>query len=85
MNSTTWESESHQEVYRSMKHQLGLDLEDDSKLGVIINTCMNPWFKSQKTYRRMSFIIRNELYNAYGAVSTIQSQSKTKSEIKHVT
>ena len=55
-----------------MKQQLGLEEVDDSKLGVIINTCMNPWYKSQKTYRRMSFIIRNELYNAYGAVSTLK-------------
>ena len=55
-----------------MKQQLGLNEEDSSKLGVIINTCMNPWYKSQKTYRRMSFIIRNELYNAYGAVSTLK-------------
>ena len=30
---------------------------------------MTPWLKAQKTFLRMSVIIRNELYNAYGAVS----------------
>ena len=84
LNSTTWEKESHQEVYREMKvkkavisksqhncikDKLGLDETDDSQLGVIINTCMTPWLKAQKTFLRISVIIRNELYNAYGAVS----------------
>ena len=69
LNSTTWEKESHGKVYNAMKEKLGLDGEDESKLGVIINTCMTPWLRAQKTFLRMSCIIRNELYNAYGAVS----------------
>ena len=69
LNSTTWEQESHQEVYRSMKDKLGLDQEDESKLGVIINTCMSPWLKAHKTFLRTAIIVRNELYNAYGAMT----------------
>lgn len=30
---------------------------------------MNPWLSSQKTFNRISIIVRNELYNAYGAVT----------------
>ena len=86
LNSTTWEKESHTEVYKAMKvslihspptslenhgiqESLGLDPEEEGKLGVIINTCMTPWLRAQKTFQRMSVIIRNELYNAQGAVS----------------
>ena len=68
LNSSCWEAESHQEVYRAVKKQMGLCEEDESKLGVILNTCMSPWIRSQKTFQRISTIIRNELYNAYGAV-----------------
>ena len=46
-----------------------MDPDDEGKLGVVINTCMTPWLRAQKTFQRMSDIIRNELYNAYGAVS----------------
>ena len=69
LNSSAWELESHQEVYRAVKEQMGLNREDESKLGVILNTCMSPWIRSQKTFHRIGTIIRNELYNAYGAVS----------------
>ena len=55
----------------NVKEALGLDPDDDGKLGVIINTCMTPWLRAQKTFQRISVIIRNELYNAYGAVSLI--------------
>ena len=30
---------------------------------------MSPWLRSQKTFSRLGFIIRNELYNAYGAIN----------------
>jgi len=69
LNSTTWEEESHSEVYKAMKDSLGLDPDEDGKLGVVINTCMTPWLRAQKTFQRMSVIIRNELYNAYGAMT----------------
>ena len=74
LNSTNWEKESHTEVYKSMKRQLGLAEEDEGLLGVIINTCMTPWLRAQKTFQRMSVIIRNELYNAYGAVSWTENK-----------
>ena len=69
LNSSAWEMESHQGVYKAVKEQMGLNSEDQSKLGVILNTCMSPWIRSQKTFHRIGTIIRNELYNAYGAVS----------------
>ena len=50
------------------KEKLGLDAEDEGEIGVIINTSMSPWLRAQKTFKRIGFIIRNELYNAYGAV-----------------
>ena len=68
LNSSAWELESHEGVYRNVKDQMGLSQEDTSELGVILNTCMSPWIRSQKTFQRISIIIRNELYNAYGAV-----------------
>ena len=73
LNSSAWELESHKGVYRAVKEQMGLSEHDDSKLGVILNTCMSPWIRSQKTFQRISTIIRNELYNAYGAVRMIIS------------
>jgi hypothetical protein len=30
---------------------------------------MSPWLRAQKTFKRIGIIIRNELYNAHGAVS----------------
>jgi len=72
LNSTTWEKESHSEVYKAMKESLGLASNEEGKLGVIINTCMTPWLRAQKTFQRISTIIRNELYNAYGAVRCIE-------------
>ena len=69
LNSSAWELESHEGVYRNVKDQMGLSQEDTSELGVILNTCMSPWIRSQKTFQRISCIIRNELYNAYGAVN----------------
>jgi hypothetical protein len=30
---------------------------------------MSPWLRAQKTFKRIGTIIRNELYNAHGAVS----------------
>jgi len=71
LNSTTWEKESHTEVYKAMKESLGLDPEEEGKLGVIINTCMTPWLRAQKTFQRMAVIIRNELYNAHGAMTDV--------------
>ena len=68
LNSSAWELESHEGVYRAVKEQMGLSQEDQTELGVILNTCMSPWIRSQKTFQRISIIIRNELYNAYGAV-----------------
>merc|ERR1719334_1757961 len=76
LNSTTWERESHSEVYKAMKESLGISNDDEGKLGVIINTCMTPWLRAQKTFQRMSIIIRNELYNAYGAMTDIPEQLK---------
>ena len=54
-----------------MKQKLGLKEGDveQKKIKMIINTCMNPWLSSQKTFNRISIIVRNELYNAYGAVT----------------
>ena len=46
-----------------------MDAEDEGEIGVIINTGMSPWLRAQKTFKKIEFIIRNELYNAYGAVS----------------
>merc|ERR1719397_2488603 len=69
LNSSAWELDSHQGVYRAVKEQMGLSGEDESKLGVILNTCMSPWIRSQKTFQRISTIIRNELYNAYGSMT----------------
>ena len=68
LNSSAWQLESHKEVYTKVKKKMGLSSEDPSDLGVILNTCMSPWIRSQKTFQRVSIIIRNELYNAYGAV-----------------
>ena len=51
------------------KEKHGLDAEDEGEIGVIINTSMSPWLRAQKTFKKIGFIIRNELYNAYGAVS----------------
>ena len=68
LNNSAWELESHEGVYKAVKDKMGLSQEDNSELGVILNTCMSPWIRSQKTFQRISIIIRNELYNAYGAV-----------------
>ena len=57
------------------KENLGLDVEDEGDIGVIINTSMSPWLRAQKTFKRIGFIIRNELYNAYGAVSSRKIRS----------
>ena len=46
-----------------------MDAADEGDIGVIINTSMSPWLRAQKTFKRIGFIIRNELYNAYGAVN----------------
>ncbi len=48
---------------------LGLDEVEEGSIAVIINTCMSPWLRAQKTFKRIGIIIRNELYNAHGAVS----------------
>ena len=50
------------------QENLGLDEKDDGSIGVIINTSMSPWLRAQRTFKRIGLIIRNELYNAYGAV-----------------
>eukprot|EP00092_Neocalanus_flemingeri_P013687 GFUD01014760.1.p1 GENE.GFUD01014760.1~~GFUD01014760.1.p1 ORF type:complete len:1163 (-),score=280.67 GFUD01014760.1:114-3602(-) len=68
LNSTVWNKKSHSGAYKNMKQNLGLDDEDEGDIGVIINTSMSPWLRAQKTFKRIGFIIRNELYNAYGAV-----------------
>ena len=73
LNSSAWQLESHKEVYTKVKEEMGLSQEDTSNLGVILNTCMSPWIRSQKTFQRISIIIRNELYNAYGAVRELLS------------
>ena len=73
LNSSAWELESHEGVYKKVKEEMGLSQEDTSNLGVILNTCMSPWIRSQKTFQRISIIIRNELYNAYGAVRELLS------------
>ena len=77
LNSSSWEMESHEGVYRPLKEELGLSQEDLTNLGVILNTCMSPWSWSQKTFQRVSIIIRNELYNAYGAVSQLLRRSES--------
>ena len=68
INSTVWNKKSHSGAYQ--KENLGLDVDDEGDIGVIINTSMSPWLRAQKTFKRIGFIIRNELYNAYGAVSS---------------
>jgi len=69
LNSTVWEKETHSGAYNAMKERLGLDLGDESCMSVIINTCMSPWLRAQKTFKRIGTIIRNEMYNAYGAIN----------------
>ena len=54
-----------------LKQKLGLDPEEDGDIGVIINTSMSPWLRAQRTFKRIGFIIRNEMYNAYGGVICI--------------
>jgi len=71
LNSTYWEKSTHGAAYKDMQEQLGLSLDEEGgKIKMIINTCMSPWLRlQQKTFKRMSVIIRNEFYNAYGAVT----------------
>ena len=57
----------HSKLFK-FQEGLGLDENDDGSIGVIINTSMSPWLRAQKTFKRIGLIIRNELYNAYGAV-----------------
>jgi len=68
LNSTVWTKNANGGAYHAMKKDLGLDENDDGSIGVIINTSMSPWLRAQKTFKRIGLIIRNELYNAYGAI-----------------
>lgn len=68
LNTTSWTKEGHGKAYTEMKECVGLDMKDNRKISVIINTCMSPWLRSQKTFKRIGTIIRNEMYNAYGAI-----------------
>ncbi|XP_023326537.1 uncharacterized protein LOC111699967 [Eurytemora carolleeae] len=68
LNATSWGKESHSGAYQEMKNSLGLDAKGDGSIAVIINTCMSPWLRAQKTFQRIGVILRNELYNAYGAI-----------------
>ena len=68
LNSTVWTKNANGGAYKYMKKALGLDEKDEEAIGVIINTSMSPWLRAQKTFKRIGLIIRNELYNAYGAV-----------------
>eukprot|EP00092_Neocalanus_flemingeri_P000078 GFUD01000080.1.p1 GENE.GFUD01000080.1~~GFUD01000080.1.p1 ORF type:complete len:1171 (-),score=266.56 GFUD01000080.1:163-3675(-) len=68
LNSTIWTKNANGGAYKYMKEALGLDEKDDESIGVIINTSMSPWLRAQKTFKRVGFIIRNEMYNAYGAI-----------------
>lgn len=68
LNSTVWTKTSHSGAYTAMKQKLGLDGEDDGDIAMVINTSMSPWLRAQKSYKRLGYIIRNELYNAYGGV-----------------
>jgi hypothetical protein len=56
-------------IYFIIQKGLGLDEREEGSIAVIINTCMSPWLRAQKTFKRIGIIIRNELYNAHGAVS----------------
>ncbi len=56
-------------IYFFVQKGLGLDEREEGSIAVIINTCMSPWLRAQKTFKRIGIIIRNELYNAHGAVS----------------
>lgn len=74
MNSTTWDPSSHGKAYTCVKKTLGLRGESENKnenkkIKMLINTCMSPWLRAQKTFERISVIIRNEFYNAVGAVT----------------
>jgi len=74
LNSTTWEESTHNQAYQNVKGKLGLkveETEEDKKIKMIINTTMSPWLRTQNTFERMANIIRNELYNAYGAVTDV--------------
>lgn len=82
LNSTAWEKESHSKVYLEMKKELGLTDPVNGKLGVVINTCMTPWLRAQRTFLRMSTIIRNELYNAQGAMTDSPQQLRLVSPCK---
>ena len=68
LNATSWAQVSHSGSFTEMRSSLGLDESNDEDISVIINTCMSPWLRSQKTFKRIGIIIRNELYNAYGAI-----------------
>ena len=68
LNSTIWTQNSHSGAYEYMKERLGLDPNDPQDIGMVINTSMSPWLRAQRTYKRLGVIIRNELYNAHGAV-----------------
>lgn len=68
LNSTVWTEATHSGAYNFMKERLGLTAGDNKDIGMIINTSMSPWLRAQITYKRLGIIIRNELYNAHGAV-----------------
>ena len=68
LNSTVWTEATHSGAYNFMKERLGLAAGDNKDIGMIINTSMSPWLRAQITYKRLGIIIRNELYNAHGAV-----------------
>ena len=76
LNSTVWGKKTHSGAYCNMKKQLGLDQTDNADIGVIINTSMSPWIRANMTYKRLGIIIRNELYNAHGAVYDEPEQLK---------
>ena len=82
LNSTIWTNETHSGAYDYMKERLGLDPDDPQDIGMIINTSMSPWLRAQRTYKRLGIIIRNELYNAHGAVYDEVSSNQTEVELE---
>ena len=76
LNSTIWTANTHSGAYDFMKERLGLAKNDPRDIGMIINTSMSPWIRANMTYKRLGIIIRNELYNAHGAVYDEPEQLK---------
>jgi len=41
LNTTSWTKEGHGKAYTELKEAIGLDMKDNRKISVVINTCMS--------------------------------------------